>query len=146
MENGESYKDIEMIFDLMNRNIDDVNIIKKLNIFYLEKGPWSQYLWWKNNLNLYTYHSQEANRLKTEVEAYKINTASLDTIRNGFVELEKMAIRFRGMFVDNVFLVQMGLLNGREAIQSDRIEAYWHLNFLGREAPIGFDKYIGPRE
>ena len=59
------------------------------------------------------------------------------------ISATKMAIRFRGMFVDNVFLAQMGLSNGRDAIKSDKIEAYWHMNFWKREAPIGFSKYIG---
>ena len=37
----------------------------------------------------------------------------------------------------------MGLSNGRDDIKSDKIEAYWHMNFWNREAPIGFGKYIG---
>lgn len=142
IKNGRNFEDFEMIFDLFNSQIKEENIIESLNKFYIEKGPSSYLVWWKNNLDLYTYNSNEANQLKDKIEAYKIDTTSLDSIRNSFAELENLAIRFRGMFVDNVFMAQMGLTNGKEEIQSDKIEAYWHMNFLEREAPIGFNKYI----
>ena len=143
IESGESYQDIEMLFDLFDVHVEDKSIIERLNKFYIEKGPWSHFLWWKNNLGLYTYDTKEAKQLRSEIESFSINTTSLKDIRESFAELERLSVRFRGMFVDNVFLAQMGLSNGRDAIKSDKIEAYWHMNFWKREAPIGFSKYIG---
>ncbi len=142
VKNGENYNDVEMIFDLLFGQIEDQSIIDKLSDFYIRKGPYAHLTWWKNNLNLYNYESNEAKSLKTEIEEYRIDTNSLSSIRESFKELHNMAIRFNSMFVNNVFMVQMGLNNGKHDIKSDKIEAYWHMNYLEQEAPIGFNKYI----
>lgn len=142
IKSGHSYQDIEMLFDLFYGHVENKEILEKLNEFYIEKGPWAQLIWWKKHLDLYTYHTQDAQQLKSDIESFSINTRSLKDMRESMAKLENLSIKFRSMFVDNIFLAQMGLSNGRDAIRSEKIEAYWHMNFWDNEAPIGFSQYI----
>ena len=138
----DSIHDFEMFYDLLFGMKANKKLVTELKNFYIARGPHSHLCWWRNNLNLYSYHSEEAKQIKGKVESFVINTNSLNDIRNSFSELEQLSIRFREMFVDNIFLAQMGLNKGKNGISSDRMEAYWHMNFLGQEAAIGFNQYI----
>ena len=138
----DSIHDFEMFYDLLFGMKANKKLVTELKNFYIAWGPHSHLYWWRNNLNLYSYHSEEAKQIKAKVESFVINSNSLNDIRNSFAELDQLSIRFREMFVDNIFLAQMGLNKGKNGISSDRMEAYWHMNFLGQEAAIGFNQYI----
>ncbi|MCM1086644.1 MAG: protein kinase [Muribaculaceae bacterium] len=142
IQNGRAYEDVEMLFDLFNAEIDDSEIKKAVMDCYLKKGPYAHLYWWKNHLELYSFHSAEADAIKTEIESCAVSGKDIQQLREGFARLEQLAIRFREMFVDNIFLASLGLNKGKNDITAEKAAAYWHYNFLDREAPIGFRLYI----
>ncbi|MCM1134755.1 MAG: protein kinase [Clostridium sp.] len=142
LQSGKAYQDVEMLFDLFNSEVDDSEIRAEILDCYLKKGPSAYLYWWKNNLDLYTFNSKEAKALKAEIENCAISGKEIQNLRNGFKKLEDLAIKFRGMFNNNLFLVQMGLGKDKNDIVSDKADAFWHYDFLNREAPLGFCAYI----
>ena len=140
IENGESRKDLDMIFDLLDTNIENKNLRESLATVYREYGPYAHLLWWKNHLSMYMFKTAEANQIKNEIESVSVEANTISELRNQYNELEQLSIRFRNMFVDNIFLAQMGLDRGRKDIASNQEDAYWHCDYCGYEAPIGFMK------
>lgn len=142
LDNGRSVADIEMLFDFLSVVIEDKEINVSLLDYYVKHGPSAHLYWWKNNLGLYSFNSADAISLKDEIERSSITTNNINDCRSDFKNLEQLSIKFREMFVDNIFLAQIGLTRGKTQITSTRAEAYWHYDFLDREAPIGFCAYI----
>lgn len=140
---GDTFNDLEMFFDFIFAQLKDKKIYGKLLKAYLEKGPSSYLYWWKNNMDMYQCNSAEAKKLETEIKNARLDGSTLKDLRAQFEALNQLSVRFRSLFTDNVFLTRMGISGGKNGVTSNRIEAYWHYNFLNREAPLGFIKYIG---
>ena len=142
------FREIEMFYDFFASQVKDRNIMNKIVECYRDQGPYVYLSWWKNHLHLYEFHGMEAKEIKKEIEQFVITGTTIDQVREQYVELSKLAIRFRTMFVDNIFLAQMGFAQGKDqnGITSKHMEAYWHYNLLEREVPIGFGKAQGMRE
>lgn len=142
------FREIEMLYDLFATQVKDMNIMEKIVACYRDHGPYVYLSWWKNHLHLYEFHGKEAEEIKKKIVEFDITGTTIDKVREHYVELSKLAIRFRAMFVDNIFLAQMGFDQGKDqnGITSNHMEAYWHYNLLEREVPIGYGMTQGMRE
>ena len=142
LQNGRTVADVEMLYELFDGEIKDPKLRRELLDYYVQRGPYAHLYWWKNHLGMYEYHSEEANALRAEIENVRLEGANINDYRQAFEQLDRLAIKFSEKFVNNIFLAQMGLNQGKSEITSEKAEAYWHYNFLEREAPVGFRAYI----
>lgn len=132
---------VENIYSFLEQQIEDSALKAKFLNYYREHSLHSYLLWFKENLALYQFNGTAAQALKSEIEAAKVEGNSLKELRAAFSKLEVLAKRFRGMFVDNVYLAKLGITDGKETngITSNHVNAYWHKNLMGIEVPIGYD-------
>ena len=136
-EHPENYKNINAVFDFLDEKIKE-DLRDSLASLYREYGPYAHLLWWKNHLNLYNFNTVEANRIKKQIEETRLDENTISKIGEQYLKLQKLSINFRKLFVDNVFLAQMGMDQGRKDITSSQGDAYWEFDYCGQRAPIGF--------
>ena len=146
IQDGKCHGDLELFFDFLEKHVGGPQAKDKLVDCYLRKGPWAHLYWWKNHLDLYQFHGEEATALRGRIEGMKPDVSSLQKVREQMMELEQYSAEFRKLFADNIFLAKMGLDRGRTGITSTHMEAYWHYEFYGKEAPIGFSAEVGKGE
>lgn len=132
---------LELLFVFLEQQTENEENRRSLVDFYINHGPDAYLLWFKNHLNLYEFNGEEANALCIEIQNCQIGGTTIAEVQASYSELMRLVVRFRTLFVDNVYMAQMGLTGGKEknGITSSHLFAYWHKKLLGRDVPIGFD-------
>ena len=137
----EARESVEMIFSFLEQQIENADRKKRLVEFYTAYGLDAYLLWFKEHLVLYSFNGQRAQQLRQEIDEFKVQGETLEEVRTAYTALLDLVGAFRKAFVDNVYLAQMGLTDGKEVdgVTSEHLVAYWHKTLFGADVPIGFD-------
>jgi ribosomal protein L7/L12 len=139
-------ENIESIYTLFEDICSNKSVVRS---HYAQYGPDAYLYWIKSNLSLYTFHSNEALRVKNTIETVKFhNDMTLVEIRDCFRRLNGCFAPngdFHKYFQGDFVIACLGLTKGKDRhgeITATHADAFFMDNFFGRSVPTGFRKSI----
>lgn len=139
---GGNSQNTELLYTLFEQVAESAEVKEKLRTHYAHFGPRGYLRWWRENLNLYTFTTEEAKTLRSEIEDIPFDEqAPLAQQREDFEDLKLLSLRFRELFTDNVFLTELGFCPAEPAITSGDAGAFWHYSVFEHEVPLAYSRY-----
>jgi serine/threonine protein kinase len=130
------YNQLRVFYEFFEEvNVDKVFVRKA----FIEYGPYAYLYWIQENINLYEFQGDEANRIKkllmSNVVDSSMSISSMVLVYEKLIEVYKDFIR---LFENNILLFQIGVISDGKSISSKFTDAYLRAFYEGVRIPSGF--------
>lgn len=128
-------QNLELVYRFFEGLCNNKYVIRK---HYAKFGPRSYLFYWKNNINKYTYLTDNANKLKSDIVKLKTDdTTSIDSIFKSSQPVHKYLNEFKLLFQNNMYLSNMGIREEKTIIAQSK-DMFFDKKFFDTDVPAGF--------
>jgi len=140
-DDSKSISNLTRLYQLFEGVCDDKEYVRE---HYINYGPPSYLYWFKNNITLYTFHTQAAKETERNIKNININkNMSINDMYSSFGSLRAFIYNdFMTKFQNNYLLPYIGLSVNNE-ITTANTHAYFVGDYFGIPVPVGYLKAIG---
>ena len=140
-DNPKSIPNLTRLYNLFEGVCEDKEYVRE---HYINYGPPSYLYWFKNNITLYSFHTQAAKETEKNIKNININkNMSINDMYSSFGSLRAFLNNdFMTKFQNNYLLPYIGLSANNE-ITTANTHAYFVGDFYGIPVPVGYLKAIG---
>ena len=143
---GENYQTrFQLLFDFFDQVMVSEADKDLLNEFYYHYGPMAYLVWWRENLDSYTFVGDTCQALRQKILDVPLDEhASISAQREALSALDALQKVFATHLVSSPFVGIIGLEGDSDNyITYKELKAAWCYRFLGQIAPVGFKLYMG---
>jgi len=139
----DNVSDLLLLYQLFESVCKDKAFVRE---HYLQYGPQSYLYWFQQNLDLYSFNSQNAKGLERKINDVKLSkNMSIAELSGGLLSLKEYLKDFMPLLQNNYLLTFLGFRtnNDTDGITTKFTYAFFVGKFFGITVPVGFLKSIG---